>query len=176
MKKFLSIIAMVVGLSAFAEDTYLYWMLNDEGFTGWTTMRMKAVTTSGSEYLAVYDYFDDGHKYSADSDTKDIQKGDYDDYVNECSTLEGLSADFYALIGNLTGITSFVVELWNGSSMVKSDTVAYSAAESYLQAGGPDAVPIAAPYTFTVPEPTSGMLVLIGGVLMALRRKRKIVA
>ena len=77
---------------------------------------------------------------------------------------------------------AFVIELgnWDGSAwstLAVSETVTYAdlAANSHIDnVSGYNPNPITpwAPSSYVVPEPTSGMLVLVGAALLALRRRR----
>ena len=78
---------------------------------------------------------------------------------------------------------SFIVELGNIDSSDNWTTVATSAAATYSSLGNyihqtfdinPGQIAVWAPSTFTaVPEPSSGLLTLIGFAFLVLRRKRK---
>ena len=78
---------------------------------------------------------------------------------------------------------SFIVELGNIDSSDNWTTVATSAAATYSSLGdyihetfdiNPGQIAVWAPSTFTaVPEPSSGLLALMGFAILALRRKRK---
>ena len=78
---------------------------------------------------------------------------------------------------------SFIVELGNIDSSDNWTTVATSASATYSSLGdyihqtfdiNPGQIAVWAPSTFTaVPEPSGGLLVLIGTALLALRRKQK---
>ena len=78
---------------------------------------------------------------------------------------------------------SFIVELGNIDSSDNWTTVATSAAATYSSLGAyihetfdinPGQVAVWSPITFTaVPEPSSGLLALMGFAILALRRRRK---
>ncbi len=81
---------------------------------------------------------------------------------------------------------SFIIELgnvsWDGTTASWVDTIAVSQAASYSDISryvhpsfdlNPSTGEAWAPTAYTVPEPSSGLLVLIGGALLALRRRRK---
>ena len=81
--------------------------------------------------------------------------------------------------GNLSGL-SFYVELFNaaGKSVAKSDAVAYSDLGSALSHGfnadftGVNGGAFGGSASYSVPEPTSGLLMLIGMGALALRRRK----
>ena len=77
---------------------------------------------------------------------------------------------------------SFIVELGNIDAQDNWTTVATSAAATYSSLSdyihetfdlNPGQLAVWTPTQFTIPEPTSGLLMVIGGALLALRRKRK---
>lgn len=79
---------------------------------------------------------------------------------------------------------SYYIELVNGSSTLnnKDSAIAYSASSPYISRGGlsvPTGItggfgsdPMSGG-TYNVPEPTSGLLFLIGGMLLGLKRRRQ---
>ena len=91
---------------------------------------------------------------------------------------------WYAVMPDSPEGLSFMVELgnWENDTWVG---IARSQAYTYAQLvdqyiiknwGGPEATPAIAPLVadgYVVPEPASGILLLIGGGLLALRRKRR---
>ena len=90
---------------------------------------------------------------------------------------------FGADLATYTEGWSYYVELTNGSKTLsnKDYAVSYgSTAEQYINRGG-----LSVPSgltggfgsqtgTYNVPEPTSGLLFLVGGMLLGLRRKRRV--
>lgn len=78
---------------------------------------------------------------------------------------------------------SFMVELGNWDSgewvgIARSTSYTYAQLQDYIikNWSGPGATPAIQPWVadgYVVPEPSSGMLLLIGGGLLALRRKRR---
>jgi len=89
-------------------------------------------------------------------------------------------------LSQLAGTTSdysFMIELGNATAgntssfytMASGDTLTYGNATSYIGTGGIVA-PTASVWSggaFEIPEPSSGLMLLLGGSLLALRRRRK---
>ena len=92
---------------------------------------------------------------------------------------------WYAVLPESPEGLSFMVELgnwengeWVGIAHSQSYTYAELLATSHIiqNWSGPDATPAIGPWVaenYAVPEPSSGILLLIGGGLLALRRKRR---
>ena len=174
MKKVL-MFAMILGAaSVFAADSYLYWLPPDEtmGLNGSYTAKVIANTgawawnTKGDggagTYLNLYD-------------------GTGTDLGGTAATIAlGAGADNGTFFANAAGYTdgyTYYIELWNDKSLVGiSDGLTYSAAGLGALAG------LGTPGTLwqgmnfaaaPIPEPNSGLLMLIGCALLGLRRKQK---
>ena len=168
MKKTLLFTLLTATFGASAADQYLYWMIDDAAKLGTETL-------SGEGYSAKVGYTDtDGNKYfqlytTGGSMTPLGEEFDIPDIKDNIPT--------FANIGTLGEGTSFFIELLNGGEVVGSSTFTYSAIQSYLSPTGGMATPASGAYTvssFTaVPEPTSGLLLLLGVAGLALRRKNK---
>lgn len=151
------------------EDMYLYWMIGDNatydgksaGAAGLSGYNARVSFDDGATYLYLYE--DVGAATLGKSTTFDNVKGL--DTIAAFSSSEAVSKSFF-------------VELYNeaaGSTTYRSDAVAYSALSSYISSMEGMAQP-ADTYVFTtfqsVPEPTSGLLLLLGVAGLALKRKR----
>jgi len=165
VKKFIPVVALVLASNgAFAEDSYLYWMvgptvnntLSDTAVV-WDTARVSA--DGGSTYLTWYT----GAGESSGSHS-----------VGQLSS--GGSADLYWGTFDSTAQT-FLFELLQGSDVVgtKTETYAYLSTLGAIWTGSDTSPSGATAYTLTgvVPEPTSGLLMLFGLAGLALRRKRR---
>ena len=172
MKKTILLAALIGATGAFA-DSYLYWMVNTADPS----------LDSNYSYVRVYDTA--SGKYLTP-----IYDGSFDYAYNEAGGQSGLSKEtitdaadwgegfFASLSGIETSSASFVVELFNesGTWLAQSAALSGSAAAGYIYNGGISAPP-AVPWTagsFAIPEPTSGLLMLLGIAGLALRRKREV--
>lgn len=87
-----------------------------------------------------------------------------------------LDRPYYAGVFNTADVATFLVELWS-SDGTRTGWQSYNASSvaDYIYAGDN---PLSTPLTVNsvVPEPTSGMLLVLGGALLALRRRRRVMA
>ena len=160
MKKTFSILAILFALTTNAD--VLYWMMDTDSAGQFTydtavlkyttdntvdTISLSAMSAYGGSSLngniAIYQ----GYGFFFESDVAD----------------SGLNS------------VSFFVELYNGESWVaKSDPIAYSALAGNIFKGGVGTPATPATFgTYAVPEPTSGLLFLVGGMLLGLKRRRQ---
>lgn len=154
IKSFAVAAAMLLSTSVLAADaSYLYWMTQDlAGFgnDNWSYAMVKYTNTLGSEsgYFAT-------------------QFGS--DYT--------VANDFYAMqvaIGSVTLADSykFALELFNGDDKVVGSS-AWLAYDAGFIGGKSMSAKTAKFSGFQIPEPTSGLLMMMGFGLLALRRKQK---
>ncbi|MBQ3806709.1 MAG: PEP-CTERM sorting domain-containing protein [Kiritimatiellae bacterium] len=156
MKKIIAILA--VGFSLALHADYLYWMVNtadatDGGFNTYTSVRLN----DGNTTIDRYDF-------GAVSDLTTYQ--------------EGGGYFTYAITGSYTDSTSFFVELYNGEKWVAESaklTYAELVSRGSIFKGGlqPANITPANFGSYAVPEPTSGLLFLVGGMLLGLKRRRQ---
>ena len=155
MKKIvLGVAAMVCGI-ALAEDSYLYWQINQEGESEpieFAYAQVKATGDGGVVYVGASLGVEGGKKSNPINSVFDA-----------------------ATYGEGTGY-SFVVELMNSGLDVIGESATFSYADIAPYIWSPMGQTGASAWTVTtfnsVPEPTSGLLLLIGVAGLALRRRR----
>lgn len=171
MKKVLMFAMMLGAASVFAADSYLYWLVPDEtmGLNGGYTAKVIAGGSSwawdGDHGAGTYLNLYDGVGESLGK-TAGVEFGALAD-----------NAPFFADAAGYTDGYTYYIELWNDKSLVGiSDGLTYSAAGLGALAG------LGTPGTLwqgmnfaaaPIPEPNSGLLMLIGCALLGLRRKQK---
>ncbi len=156
MKKTLFAVVVLVALVAKAD--YIYWMVDDNpnGYE-WDTAYLVQDNVSANDGRI-------GQLTSTDAaDYKEV--GDY----------------AWATLGENYTAASFFIELYkDGKFMAQSEEQAYASVKGSIFGGNPMSpvaagtsafVPVGS--TYNVPEPTSGLLFLIGGVLLGLKRRRQ---
>lgn len=157
-KSLLALVAVGMMSAACADptmDSYLYWMLDDTSVVeGTTYAKIKWLDNeSGDGYLVNANY---GAKAGEENFYPDFTLGQY------------------AQIGStmLNDNYRFIVELYNDDGKLSSLNAVLG---SWIKGStGSDVLSITGnAANMAVPEPTSGMLALLGFGLMALRRKQK---
>ena len=156
-----------------AEDSYLYWQVDVSGDTSYSFNYATIREANSQSYLSLY---------SSASDASMGTQLYTDGYGVDGNYAVGTKAGpTYAGLASYGIGSSFVVELWaEGSSKSDTSLVGWS----YLSYADvldsiykPMSTTTLSPYTITasqlVPEPTSGLLALLGFAALALRRKQK---
>ena len=165
-KTMLMIIAALSSAALHADYQYLYWMVDETKDTDQYQFTYATVKAGDSSYLYLYD--------------QSGNTGDYKFYASDVITGAdtGLSTSAaYAGLGegNYTGST-FLFELWNQyDEKVGWKSVGYSALSGNIFANTQSGSG-SSPYVVSnvIPEPTSGMLLLIGIAGLALRRRKQL--
>ena len=158
MKRLALILAVFCAFSALATEQYLYWMVGGTGdYSGtWDSVRMKE---SGEDsYLTLYS---GGAGTSLGTEAQ----------AAYATSVSGLYAALGASIGS-----EYLVDLMWGDTAVATTTIGGSGLDSYLTASllSPASSPLKVSgfaATGAVPEPTSGLLLLLGVAALAIRRK-----
>ena len=169
MKKLLLTLTLVSGafFAQAAADTYLYWMLDE-------------TPTKGTPMGATYeDYYARVKIVGSDTYLNFCEGG-----ANAGDTLyaEGSEIPYQMLLtGTDYSNKSFIIELWNDDALNANTeasfrkTLAWSDVSKYITTGSEGHI---TPGTMevgsfsAVPEPTSGMMLLVGAMLLGLKRKK----
>ena len=174
MKNLLLVLSVFLAASAVADDSWLYWMVGDTGSytlgTDYDTVRVRDTTgTLGTDgYLSLY--------YDSSTEIPSAYGGPMAvNNVNEDIALMDYGVGLYAQLAADPSSSSFVIELWNDSSFVAQSTaISYETARAYIQSG--NSMSFANPWVgtgYAIPEPNSGLLMLIGCAMLGLRRRRQ---
>ncbi len=159
MKKALLLVGLLGATTAFAEDSYLYWMVGDPTPASYTVARVRDTATD--RYLTVYD--DTG------SIGEDVSKAIIDSYKTYAPG-EGLYASLAS--ASSSPASSFIVELWSGDTFV-AQSLPQQYLSQYITPGGiAPAATVWAASSFAIPEPNSAMLMLVGMAALGLRRRK----
>lgn len=157
MKKLLALVFVAL-TAVVARADFLYWMIDEEsaGDYDFTKAVLKAADSTTTYSLTTVD--------GPISTIIEFQEGGLYYY----------SAD---LMGHIGEGYSYFVELMNGDDFVAKSAIAtYTDISSHIFDPAGIGVPVS-PMNFasySVPEPTSGVLFLIGGVLLGLKRRRMV--
>jgi len=178
MKKLIFVFALVVSVSANA--SYLYWQVES---TQLAAVEAYAETMKENWDIAKY------HLY--DTSGTEVQLTDGNTAINSYDTEEGYKGGTAAVPVDLGSLTaegmdgySYYIELVNSSSEhllgYQQGTYTAQALSDYVVSGDMDAVASAPVWhgasSYSAPEPTSAMLMLLGVAGLALRRKQRKIA
>lgn len=171
MRKVILAMAVTGALAGYAEDSYLYWMIGDDGTDAaieYNAVQVRAFETaatgdSSGSYLNLY--YGNG---AAVGDT----------LISKADATSGLA--LYAALAASSGPAfSYVVELFNddvkvgqSESIFFTEAMAQNFVATVMSTGTFPALASWSAGGFSpVPEPTSGVLVLLGAAVLSLRRK-----
>lgn len=167
MKKIITMAAvMAFALGAQAAASYLYWMLEPvEESMAFAYARILGVSDDGeTAYLQVGGTGDPGGTLALNKDFPE--------------TGIELVAPYYSLIPDGIGWKNFYVELynWEGGIIGVSQQAVYSDLLSQFVYSDMSVSATRTPYQFaaSIPEPSGGVLLLLGFGAMALRRRKAV--
>lgn len=183
MKK-IALFAFVVCASVAANASYLLWQVTSAEYTAteWDTAKI---------YLVPGDTYDDAHATLL-SNVGYVSGSGYQNFAPEQTTV--YPSGSFSYVANLGEVEngahySYYVELWNGNSKVGLSTVTTTTEiknRPYVYSDTGDitislaniasVTPWHAGSYGPVPEPTSGLMLLLGAAMLGLRRKNRSVA
>ena len=173
MKKTLSILAVLWATTVVAEDSWLYWMLGDNApTTGYDTVKVRGLSNNDTEnagYLSLY--------YPS-GDPTGVGDAAYSVARSTAIDMNAEGVGLYAQLATDKSYSSFIIELWNDSQFIaQSDTLSVATAATHIETGNSIGLASAwMPQTYAIPEPNSGLLMLIGCAMLALRRRKAAIA
>lgn len=172
MKSILSIAILATALCASADDQYLYWMIDDSSELVAADGTTKTPLT-GSYYAKVKTNSGDYLNFYETPGGSPI--GGVDNFAFKVADIKDNIPTF---AGVFTGTpVSFIIELYSDAGSAPGSWVGQATLEwnsDYITSGGMGhATPGSVNSFSAVPEPTSGLLLLLGVAGLALRRKNK---
>jgi len=160
-----AVLSVALPLCGLAEDAYLYWMIDQPVASAVTFDYARMVSPDFA-----YTYL------TADSAALVSSEGDKTSTKEQSMYLGAYDAQ----TGGYMGYASFLIELFtfsdgNFTSVAQSEIYTFAGCASSIGAskepgsGGVNTLKVS---TFTIPEPTGGMLVLLGFAVLGLKRKK----
>ena len=170
MKKALLLASLLGSMVALADaDSYLYWMITTSDSYEYARIRAAANPDTATEnYLTIYNV---GLGQISDADAKNrVTQGQV---AGEAAFGDGLYA---GMIDSANLPASFIVELYNAQDkFISQSVISSSAVANYLYRGGIGVPPSSyiSVSSFAIPEPSSGLLMLVGCAVLGLRRRKQ---
>ena len=159
MKKALFVAALIGSMVASADtDSYLYWMIGS-GAPSYKYAKVRAIDNTTTWLNNYYDFGTDSIGTEV-SDTVIASQAAWDDGI-------------WAGVDSSALPSSIVIELYNDSGFVAQSVL--SGLDGYIYKGG-TGTPVSTPAmatSFAIPEPSSGLLMLVGFAVLGLRRRRQ---
>lgn len=174
MKRFISRLALVAVAALFvhaasAEEKVLYFLVKDPEFADGSKPDYRYVTVALS---------DDGTPPNPSGDYLALYGGDGTGQ-GQVLDADNSTAPVYVGLGDYSPTDSILFELWFEAPEGSLERVAYHSVSlnnlgAYIAQGMSmgGATPYLVHDVMPVPEPTSGLLTLVGAAILALRRKR----
>jgi len=162
MKSFMKSLVLAAGFALVfsaqaVTDSYLYWMVSED-YNEWAAFAGKNATYAKVKW-------DNGEKngYLVNA------------YDTSSTQFENFTFGQYAAIGSemLNDSYKFIAEIYNEGGYLGYSNFITGSQLAANGSTGTSVYGITGQTTFTIPEPTSGMLALLGFGLLALRRKQK---
>ena len=179
MKKLIACVVLFGAICAFAEDSYLFWMIDPNATITEGTMPAGSVGVKISAFAPNTEWVYGGGTYLT---LAEYSGGMIGDALGTKTTVGYGSPLFAAIPETKQGLNwTYYVELYNDSSIfAHSETPLAYSAESIAALAGmgrPGTLwNVKAFVPAAVPEPSSGLLLLLGVAGLALRRRKQIAA
>ena len=157
MKKVIFTLVVIGSLVANAD--YLYWMVDDNA-------TLNGAQLSSTDWSSAAFYVDTSSTPLSTATADDLDLWGY----GVASGTFNSAATYYIEIFSDTGYTTSLGKQWFTGSQVLS---LVTGDNSIMPPGS--SVLLANAFSSAVPEPTSGLLFIIGGVLLGLKRRREVV-
>lgn len=177
------VIAIGITMATFANADVLYWQVNDTdletaGVSDYSYAKILYTADSGANKVALTSYLSDGVTSAGDSPTKSIL--DTTALYADLSGMTGGSSTTYQFVIELYGADNKAIansgwQTWASleqANAIIDSQVGFNSNWSSMQALGSSSASSWSKGAASVPEPTSGLLVLIGAALVGLRRKK----
>ena len=166
MKKLLLVLAVMAIFTVKAD--YLYWMVTDTPATPtWQNYAGQTITFDNWDNAKLF--------YNGDSFTGGVLAGTMDrTTANELNSVGAYA--YSSLSESYNESTTFFIELYNADHAYLGRAMgSYNDVAQYiLKSNSMAPVGMAwVPTSYAVPEPTSGLLFLVGGMLLGLKRRRQ---
>lgn len=170
MKKLMvsAMMALLGGTLFAAGDMYLYWMIAEDATV--KDAQGQAVSMDG---MTASIHYTDGS--GAETGLLNLYDSSYESFGTEIA-VDGVQG--FPVLAGVTGYEnySFFVELSSDAGVFRSTTASYSSLASYISSMSGIDYPATGGYGFgnfsVAPEPTSGLLLLLGVAGLMLRRRR----
>lgn len=168
MKKLLMFSLTVAAMCFAARADYIYWMLSNPAAAGalgtWDYAKI-AVREAGSDAVTGYLTMGDSESQKAYADWTDPSEID-----NSFASLGSFGSDGYSFLVELYNEATGEMIGANGRAVSYGDLLANDSIAGAIGMGG-NAFDFSS-VGYTIPEPTSGLMLLIGFSALALKRKR----
>lgn len=177
MKKLLFILA--VGMALFAKADYIYWMVDNPA----SGTDISGSSTTFYWSTAALSIQETGDIYANSTYSEASASGVGTLTSTQASDFKDIDAYAHASIGESSAYSDkyFLIELFASDGSWMAGYSASASSESiakYIFGDNSMSVMPAAGFgqgaTYNVPEPTSGLLFLVGGMLLGLKRRRQV--
>ena len=181
MKKLIACAVLIGATCAFAEDSYLFWMIDPKATITEGGLPEKSVGVRISAFAPNTDWAYGGGTYLMLNEYSGGTVGDRIAGSDKQPVSVDYGSPLFAAVSDYQGLDwTYYVELYNdGRIFARSDALPYSA-ESIVALAGmgrPGTLwNVKAFMPAAVPEPSSGLLLLLGVAGLALRRRKQIAA